>query len=233
MIKAIFKLGPIQMGLFLIVMPLSIGILEVAIHLISIIGNFNFNIPLFEIAVFIVHIIFLLWVWSVSVIINEKTLKINTEVFKIAFIFYASYRFFNFLMNTNPGLLETGWFLENEIIYFIESITFVYGIIVLASYIYLAFFTNQIITKMVHNKTETAIDAVPGFFFMIIFPIGIPLLQSKVEGYLNENKVFDFNQATNNTVPKTQEIIEEKTEDIIIEDIEIIDREDPTRFMRK
>lgn len=233
MIKSIFKLSSIQIGLLLILMPFSIGILEGIISLISIFKDFVFEIPLVEIAIFIVHIIFLLWIWSISVTVNERTLKIDNKLFKISFLFYLFFRLVDFLINLNLDIFKKGWFLENETINLIEIIMFIYGVITFVSYIYLAVFTGKIITKISVNKPKWHIDKIPNFLFIIVFPLGIPLLQSQIRNYLKENKLFGFKQSRNIHLNNYQQKLQEKIEDKIIIKKEVIDKEDPTRFMPK
>lgn len=233
MIKTIFKLSPIQIGLLLILMPFSVGVLEGIISLISIFKDFVFEIPLVEIAIFIVHIIYLLWIWSLSVTINEKTLKIDNKLFKISFLFYLSFRLVDFLINLNLYLFKKEWLLENQTINMIEIIMVIYGLITFISYVYLAIFTGKIITKISINKPKRYIDGIPNFLFIIVFPLGIPLLQAQIRNYLKENKLFGFKQSKNIHLNNYQQKPQEKIEVKTTIKKKVIDKEDPTRFMPK
>jgi len=233
MIKSIFKLSTIQVGLLLILMPFVFAFLDGMISLISILSNFTSEIPLFEIAIYSLHIFFLIWIWSVCVTINARTLKIKNKLFKICFFIYLSFRFFDFLFSLNFEIFKKDWPLENEIIYLVEFIALFYGTTALISYIYMSVFTGKIISKMSINKPSSFIDKFPKFFFIMAFPVGITLFQSRIQDFLKENQLFGLENSSNRRRNDFQQKPQGKVEDKVIVKNEVIDKEDPTRFMPK
>lgn len=233
MIKSIFKLSAVQIGLLLILMPFLAGVAEGVIFFISIFKEFEFDIPLLAISFFVIHLIFFAWVWSVSVTINEKTLKINNQPFKISFWFYFVFRLIDLMVTLNLNIFEIGGYFELETVKLVENLAFIYSLLVFASYIYLAYFTGKIIKKIVVDKPKNLIDKFPRFFLIFAFPIGIPLLHSRVRNYLKENKLFGLEQLKVMHLPKTVQQPTEKIENKSLIKKEEINKEDPSRFMPK
>ncbi|CAM1363256.1 membrane hypothetical protein [Tenacibaculum litoreum] len=234
MIKLIFKLSSIQIGLLLFFMPFFVGILEGLISLISFFLNFDFNFPLFESALLIMHFLFLMWIWCIAVTINEKKIKIKNTLFKVCFLFYSTHRLLDFLLNLNLDIFKEGWFLDNKTIILIELLVLLYGVLVFASYIYIAVFTGKIISKIpINNSRFKFINDFPNFLLILVFPLGIPILHSKIQLFLKENELFYFTKSKNKYPVNFSKKPSKKNKNNVIANKEKIDKEDHTRFMPK
>ncbi|QNK77740.1 hypothetical protein [Winogradskyella undariae] len=231
--KWLINLSPLQIGLLLILMPFIAGVVNGLIAFISIFLDSEFPIPLFHLSILIIHIIFMLWIWFFSVTINRKMLKINNTLFKICFLILFLYRLLEFMSNLSLDIYKKGWYLDHNIISFIEISMYIYTLLVIVSYIYLTTFTAKIMTKLSIEKVKLFTSEIPHFFSIFIFPIGIPLLQLRVQNYLNKNKLFGFNFSKKVTTKKREYQPTNKIEKKIKEQKNEINREDPSRFMPK
>ena len=243
--KWVIRLSPIQIGLFLLLVPFLSGLLGALISLLSVFLDFEFEVPLFQIGLFIMHAIFMLWIWTISVVINAKTIAIPSLLFKISFFFYLIYRVTDFLISLQLDVFQKGWYFDTNTIDLIEMATAIYGLFVMLAYLYLAFFTGKVLTNTTLSKPQELMQTLPKFLAVFVFPIGIPLLQSQIQNYLKDNALFGFENAydkyTGNYTSQANHKIEEEDknepEELIIEESVIqkedLDKEDPRRFMPK
>jgi hypothetical protein len=65
------------------------------------------------------------------------------------------------------------------------------------------------------------------------FPVGITLFQSRIQDFLKENQLFGLENSSNRRRNDFQQKPQGKVEDKVIVKNEVIDKEDPTRFMPK
>ncbi len=234
MFKWVLKLTPIQAGLLLILLPVFASVLYGIIYIVSFFMGYEFLVPLFEIAVFMMFGVFLLWTWAISVRINNKMLKINPRLFKISFFLFLAYILIDFLMSLELDLFKRGWYVDVWIITLVEIIVTVYWILVFVSYIYMGVFTGKVIDAMLVSKPKTRyMDKIPRFLLVLAFPLGIPLLQRQIQGYLGEHKLFGFKEQKRRYIKPNPLPPKEKVEENVVEKKEEIDKEDPRRFMPK
>ncbi|WP_179340025.1 hypothetical protein [Winogradskyella ludwigii] len=231
--KWLMNLSPLQIGLILLLMPFLVGIVNGLISFISIFLDAEFPIPLFRLAILIVHMIFMLWIWFFSVTINRKVLKINNTLFKIGFFILLLYRLLEFISQLNLDIYKKGWYLDNNIISLIDILMSIYTLLVLASYIYLTIFTAKIITKLSIEKVKLFTIEIPHFLLIFTFPIGIPLLQTHVQNYLEKHELFGFYFSKKVILKKAKYEPTKEIEEKIKEQKNEINKEDPNRFMPK
>ena len=231
--KWLLNLSPLQIGLILLLMPFLVGVVNGLISFISIFLDAEFPIPLFRLALLIVHMIFMLWIWFFAVTINRKVLKINNTLFKIGFFVLLSYRVLEFISELNLDVYKKEWYLDNNIISVIEILMSIYTLLVLASYIYLTLFTAKIITKLSIEKVKLFTIEIPHFLLIFTFPIGIPLLQTHVQNYLKKHKLLGFDISKKVILKKAKYEPKKEVIEKIKEQKKEINREDPNRFMPK
>jgi len=231
--KRIFKLSPLKLGLCLILFPFIALLLQGLFVMTYIFTGAETIFPLFDFSILIIHVIFFVWIWTISVNINKTHLQIKTTLFKVSFFLYAFHRLFSFIMALELEITKTGWYLENSTIAMIENLMLFYGFLVFVAYIYICVFTGNIISKLTTSLPKRTIDQIPSFLLMIIFPLGLPLLQSKLQAFLCETRLFGF-KPKKRPVPPIQSTVKtpiETTKDTSTENN--IDKEDPRRFMPK
>lgn len=230
--KSVFKLTSLQMGLLLILMPILCLIMQQGIALISIFTGATLVFPLFYISLFIVFNIYFAWIWFLGVTLNKKVFGINNKLFKIAFVFHFIYRVLEFINNLDLEILEMGIYLEKSTLLVIELIAFVFGLTVLISYFYIAYFIGKIV-KLIPSKSSGAFrERFPKYFFLIGFPIGIPLLQTQIRSFLKENELFGFKYSTSSRAKQLQQKQKSLNKSDSLPKKEI-DKEDHKRFMPK
>jgi hypothetical protein len=235
----IFKLSPLQLGLCFFLLPFFALILQGLLTLNYIFTGSETLFPIFDLSILFIHLIFFVWIWTISVTINKQQLQIKNTLFKISFFLYVFHRVFSFIMALELDIMKnTGWYVENSTIILIDTLMIVYGLIVFVAFIYCCVFTGTIVAKLIANQPKRTIDQIPRSFLIIVFLLGIPLLQSRIQQYLSNQKFPGFTQKKRpikrpipskpQPAPKAPEAPKETPKSQ-----EQIDKEDPRRFMPK
>lgn len=239
----IFKLSPLQLGLYLFLLPFFALIIQGLLALTYILTATETLFPFFNLSILLIHLVFFVWIWTISVTINKRQLQIKNTLFKISFFLYVFHRVVDFIMALELDIMKTtGWYVENSTMSIIDTMILIYGILVFAAFIYCCVFTGTIVAKLIADQPKRSIDQIPRFFLIIVFPLGLPLLQSRIQHYLaNEN--FPGFQAKKRPVkrvstpkpqPKPQPVTPVVTPpEELSKSQEQIDKEDPRRFMPK
>ena len=236
--KKIFRwfisLNPIKIGLLLMLVPFVAAFLEIIIVFTSIFLDTKLNIALFKLSISFVQTIFLIWIWTVSVIINREKLKEGSSLFKKVFIFYLIYVIIDFVINLGIGIEKAGGYVDNDIIALISIAVSIYYLLLFASFIYLVFYTGKIVHLLTLEQPNKYSNRFSYFLLMFIFPLGIPILQSKIQQYLKDNNLFGFRHTKRKQrKPVQPKKVEQKPEPEIKKEEPKIDKEDPRRFMPK
>jgi hypothetical protein len=184
LIDRVLNAKPVNIGLLLLLMPFITGIVNAILALILLFMGYEFIIHPFSIAIAIDVIVYFLWIWGIAVKKNNEQLpelQIETRWFKVCFWVFFSYCLLSFVLAINLESIPKGFYLDNDIISALETISGFYGLAVFVSYGYLALFTAKVIRTMERKHEATMADSFPYAFMVWVFPIGIPLLQAKLK----------------------------------------------------
>lgn len=180
----ILKLEPVTFVFLFFLVPFISMIITGIMTFIGVFANFEFVFPLFLISLTIVGILYFGWVWGVVYHIEEKDVS-NKLYFKISYGILFSYALILFMLNLELDITKKPILLDNYIWDIIEIVSGIYSLIVFASYSYVSYFVGKKIQLLQKD------NRISEFLYMAAvwcFPIGIPLLQTKL---LNRKTIFE------------------------------------------
>jgi hypothetical protein len=179
LIDKVMAAKPVHLALLMLLMPFLTAITCFIIQLFT---GYDLFVIL-GVAITIMVCVQLLWLWGICV---QNRLKVpfetNTFWFRIAFWVYFSYCIFGFIVNINGGRLNEVRYVDDDIIGFLNTLAAIYGLAVLVSFGYISIFTAKILASSIDGVALTSSNYFQYAPMIWVFPIGIPLLQSKIQG---------------------------------------------------
>ncbi|MEO8534455.1 MAG: hypothetical protein ABI441_11915 [Flavobacterium sp.] len=180
----VLKLKPGTLAIIFLLLPFVTYMVTGIITIISLFANFEFIFPLILIGISTGVVLFFIWVWGVIYYIDKKD-NPATLYFKISYWILFSYFIIMFTINLDMDFTHKQILLENSTWVAIDIASSLYHLIVFISYIYLCYFAGKKISLIQKSNSDFE------FFYIAAiwcFPIGIPLLQTKL---LNQKTMFD------------------------------------------
>ena len=184
LLNKVLQINPVLMGLLLILLPIVALIINGVVSLILLIAGYKLLFPIWLLGITMSLSTYFLWIWAVSVKLNNEKLKdlqISTRWFKIAFWLFFSYCAIHILLSLELDITSKGFYMDTTLYKTLETIGGIYGLSVLVAYVYLAMFTARIIRSLEGGNRLQRVEAIPITFLIMGFPLGIPLLQARAK----------------------------------------------------
>lgn len=173
-----------------------------------------FYLPAMESWVGLIHFVYFIWIWAVGVNLNRVTLKKGDRLFKACFFAYLFYLFYSFIA---AGFVDFPKYWTNYNT-FISITVYIYGLFTLFSFFYMSWFAGKVVSALPPLEWPSKYESIgfPNVMSLIVFPIGIPLLQRRVRQAAYQHELFGLvekfpSRLSPVTQPKSEETLKNES----------------------
>lgn len=188
------SLSPIVLVIYFILIPIAAAIIEGFFYFFSAMYLDEMYIPIKQTGIIFSFYILLTWIWYMVKVKNHEKNKnlYNDKLFQISFWGFAGIQCFDFVIlfryvSSSDFQMMDGFFA------FLSSI---FGLASIAAIVYMAFVVGLIYKQYIIKDPYRShwLDEFPHILLVIIYPIGVPILQWNLQRLEKESYYRDFNK---------------------------------------
>ncbi len=183
----ILNLHSFKMVLLFILMPLIVLTVEFIAKLVSFFGGFHYTFSMSYIVIGVMVFLYASWLYSIAVYLNKRCFgnAIAVTWFKIALGIFIGYFLIIVIINC-ISIFSPDLYIPESVF---GPILTLYTLVTFFSYGYLSLFTAKVIKSVELNTVVSMSSSLEIAPLIWVFPIGIPVLQSKIKRLVKSIKL--------------------------------------------